>query len=63
MKENMADKAKLIQIMSEYLNDGKLSCHDAFKINELSGFSLREIGKISNEMNIKICACQLGCFK
>jgi hypothetical protein len=63
MKNTMADKAKLIQIIGEYLKDGKLSCHDAFKINELTGISLREIGKISDEINIKICACQLGCFK
>jgi hypothetical protein len=33
-----------------------------FKIAEDSGISNAEMGKILNEMKVKISHCQLGCF-
>ena len=41
----------------------KLSCAAAHELSSKSGVSLREIGKICNQMEIRIFACELGCFK
>jgi len=46
----------------EKAKDGKLPCALCFKMAEDFGISKREMGKILNEMKIKIVQCQLGCF-
>jgi hypothetical protein len=43
--------------------DGTLPCALCFKIAEEFGISNREMGKILNEMKVKISQCQLGCFQ
>jgi hypothetical protein len=42
---------------------GKISCKVVFDIADEAGASKREVGELLNEMQIKIRACQLGCFK
>lgn len=43
---------------------GRLKCADALAIADSLGFdvSSREVGKVANEIGIRITACQLGCF-
>ncbi len=45
--------------------DGRktLSCARAFEIHRQHDVPLADIGRICNENNIKIRACQLGCFR
>lgn len=43
--------------------DGTISCSAALHIAEKAGTSSQKIGRLLNEMNIKVKACQLGCFK
>jgi hypothetical protein len=61
--EFIMDRKKLEQSILEKTKDGKLPCAFCFKIAEDFGISKREMGKILNEMKIKISQCQLGCFK
>ena len=46
-------------------SDGKtkLSCAKAFEIAKQFAISKQTVGKLCNENDIKIAACQLGCFK
>ena len=44
------------------LVDGKLPCVVAFKIAEELKVGPRTVGDTANELSIKICTCQLGCF-
>ncbi len=44
------------------LVDGKLPCVVAFKIAEELKVGPRAVGDTANELSIKICNCQLGCF-
>ncbi len=54
---------KLKEAIKSKVNDNnKISCKDAFKIAEEQGLSVGEVGKVINEMSIKISGCQLGCF-
>ncbi|KPK43952.1 MAG: hypothetical protein AMJ65_04385 [Phycisphaerae bacterium SG8_4] len=41
----------------------KLTCADAFELAEKFDAEIAEVGRICNQNNVKICKCQLGCFK
>jgi len=41
----------------------EIQCPKAFEISEKYGVSKMEIARYCNKNNIKIRACQLGCFK
>ena len=41
----------------------RLTCAEAFEIAKKFDAALAEVGRICNDNNIKICKCQLGCFK
>jgi len=61
----MGKKEELVDAVLR-LADGdrkSLTCAEAFVIAEDHGAELAEIGRICNENNVKICGCQLGCFK
>jgi alanyl-tRNA synthetase len=40
-----------------------IPCARAFELHRQHGIPLREIGRICDEKGIRICACQLGCFR
>ena len=40
-----------------------LTCAEAFTIAQDHEAGLTEIGRICNDNEVKICSCQLGCFK
>lgn len=45
--------------------DGRLvlRCADAFRVAKETGVELKAVGRLCNRHDIKIAACQLGCFK
>lgn len=57
------DRDKLEKVILEKAKAGKLPCAACFKIAEEFGISNKEMGKILNEMKVKISQCQLGCFE
>jgi len=57
------DRDKLEKVILKKAKAGKLPCAMCFKIAEDFGISKREIGKVLNEMKIRIAQCQLGCFE
>jgi hypothetical protein len=59
----MEDRKGLREAILKKSKDGKLPCALCFKIAEDFGISKREMGKILDEMKIKIGQCQLGCFE
>ena len=58
----MMDRKKLEEAIKEKSKNGKIPCAMCFKIAEDFGISKKEMGKILNEMKVKIGQCQLGCF-
>lgn len=42
--------------------DERLACADAFRIAADLDVPVSEIGRVCNELGIRIVACQLGCF-
>jgi hypothetical protein len=59
----MMDRDKLEKVILEKAKDGKLPCAMCFKIAEDFKISKREMGRILNEMKVRISQCQLGCFE
>ena len=61
------EKKHLIDtIMKKTFRDGekvKLACAAAFAIAEQNDVTIANIGAVCNELNIRICKCQLGCFE
>ena len=43
--------------------DGKIACKALLELAKASAAEPREIGRLCDEMGIRISACQLGCFK
>jgi len=43
--------------------EGRVACKAMLDLARESDTPSRQIAKICNELKIKICACQLGCFK
>jgi hypothetical protein len=43
--------------------EGKVSCKGMLDLARESETPSRQIGDICNELDIKVNACQLGCFK
>jgi len=42
--------------------NNRILCSGALAIAKSLGIPSREVGRIANELNIKISKCQLGCF-
>ena len=59
----MADRKKLEETILKKVKEGKLPCAMCFKIAEDFGISKKEMGKVLNDIKVKISQCQLGCFE
>ena len=53
----------VIKTATEVNGKKRLSCAEAFRLAARFGVKVREIGNICNTNEIRICNCQLGCFK
>lgn len=55
-------KERLIAAVTKASGDGRLTCEKAHELGKELDVSLKEIGAVCNELNIRIKDCQLGCF-
>lgn len=55
-------KEALQEAVRKAAKEGRLTCEKAHELGKELDVSLREIGAACNELNIRIKACQLGCF-
>jgi len=58
-KEQLVDAV----LRSSDADPKKISCAKAFGLAKKYEVNVAEIGRICNNNNVKICKCQLGCFK
>jgi len=47
----------------EVASDGKAPCKSLLALAERLGAEPAEIGRACNDLSIRICGCQLGCFR
>jgi len=53
---------KIIEGIRRSSENNRLSCEKAHELAKEMDISLQEIGRVCNELKIKIADCQLGCF-
>ena len=58
-KERLVDAV----VRSDNGDRERLTCAEAFALAEKYEANIVEVGRICNQNNVKICKCQLGCFK
>lgn len=66
----MDNKEQLVDVVLKSAHKGqtpgsqmRLACARAFELAKEFETLPAEIGRICNENDVKICKCQLGCFK
>ncbi len=55
-------KEKIEQEIKNKAFNGRLPCPVARKIAEELSVSYKDVGKVADELKIKITDCELGCF-
>lgn len=60
--EKTQQKKFIEKLLREKSNDGKITCSEARKIAEELNVPYIEVGRMANELKIKIRKCELGCF-
>lgn len=60
--EKTQQKKLIEKLLKEKSNDGKITCSEARKIAEELKVPYIEVGRMANELKIKIRKCELGCF-
>lgn len=58
----MTDKEIIAEKLKEQAPKGKISCHQARLLADEFKVEPRIIGELCDELKIKVCACELGCF-
>lgn len=58
----MDNKTGIIEAIRNTAKDNRLTCEQAHTLGKELDVPLEEIGRICNELKIKIKNCQLGCF-
>ena len=53
---------KVIKAVKQRATEGRISCAVCFQIAEEFGIPKRELGKLLDELGIKVIQCQLGLF-
>jgi hypothetical protein len=53
----------VLEVATERAGHRTISCARAFELHRQHDIPLAEIGRICDENDIRICACQLGCFR
>ena len=58
----MTVSEKVLQAVREKAVDKRLSCAEARRLAAELNVPVQEIGRVADELKIKIVACELGCF-
>jgi hypothetical protein len=61
-RRNRGMNTKIEEAVKAAAKDGRITCKQALAIAGELGESPASIGKVINELKIKIKGCQLGCF-
>ena len=59
----MGTEEEIRQAIQDMAVDGKAACSQLLAIAERTGTPAKEVGRVCDEMDIRIRSCQLGCFR
>ncbi len=55
-------REKIVEALRASSDGNRLTCEQAHALAKELNVTLQELGRLCNELKIKISACQLGCF-
>lgn len=58
----MEIRKKIEEEIKNYAVNGRIACPIARKIAEKLSVPYRDVGRVADELKIKITSCELGCF-
>jgi len=58
----IVDQEAIKRQIEEEAREGRLTCEQARAVAERLEVAYSEVGRACDELNVKIKACQLGCF-
>ena len=58
----MIPEEKIKEIIKSETEDNRITCGKLHEISANYGISLGDLGKIVDDLKIKITRCELGCF-
>jgi hypothetical protein len=58
----MIDEKMIQERIMGRTEGGRIACEEALKLARELDISSQEVGRLLNEMKIKVVHCQLGCF-
>jgi len=56
------DMEQIKREVEQAAQDKRMDCHDARALAEKLGVDYTLVGKACNELEVKVHACELGCF-
>jgi len=56
------EREQVIKAVKERAKEDRIPCAVCFQIAEEYGIPKRELGKLLNELGIKVISCQMGLF-
>jgi len=59
----MGNQEELRAAIRELAVEGRAPCRRLLELAERTGTPSRDIGRLCDEMKIRITSCQLGCFQ
>jgi hypothetical protein len=59
----MSEEEQLRTDVRQLATNGRANCRQLLDLARRTGASPEDIGRLCNEMNIRISNCQLGCFR
>lgn len=59
---NYMDEEKVRQAIKAEAREERLLCSQAFSIAGELNCELADVGRLCNELGVRITSCQLGCF-
>lgn len=57
------ERDQVIEAIKKKVKEERIPCAVCFQIAEEHGIPKRELGKLLNEIGIKVISCQLGLFQ
>ncbi len=57
------EKQQILEEIQKRAQDDKIACRQCFEVAQQCDISLKIVGDACDKNQIKIHACQLGCFK
>jgi hypothetical protein len=57
------ERDKVIEAIKQRSQDNRITCAVCFQIAEEYGIPKRELGKLLDELGVKVIQCQMGLFK